>query len=76
MIIGKLNESEVLSLNNVAVYGGLCALASLDRQSLKTQVLQSLCFKQFLELEPTMREILIGNGCSILHMLSIMFSIL
>ena len=48
----------VLSNANVALYGGLCALASLDRAELKSQVLQSPNFKQFLELEPQIREII------------------
>jgi len=50
--------SVVLSNANVALYGGLCALASLDRSELKSQVLQSANFKQFLELEPQIREII------------------
>jgi len=50
--------SVVLSNANVALYGGLCALASLDRSELKAQVLQSSNFKQFLELEPAIREII------------------
>merc|ERR1712176_677676 len=50
--------SVVLSNANVALYGGQCALASLDRSELKAQVLQSSNFKQFLELEPAIREII------------------
>merc|ERR1712227_648100 len=50
--------SVVVSSSNVALYGGLCALASLDRAQLKSQVLQSTNFKQFLELEPQIREII------------------
>ncbi|KAI5801194.1 26S proteasome subunit RPN7-domain-containing protein [Geopyxis carbonaria] len=48
--------NEVLSSNDVAVYGGLCALASMDRQALKTEVLDNTNFRQFLELEPHMRR--------------------
>ncbi|KAK3734538.1 hypothetical protein QZH41_010394, partial [Actinostola sp. cb2023] len=49
---------ELLSANNVAIYGGLCALASFDRQELQKKVLCSSSFKLFLELEPQLRDIL------------------
>ncbi|XP_076809107.1 COP9 signalosome complex subunit 1-like isoform X2 [Clavelina lepadiformis] len=48
---------ELLSPNNVAVYGGLCALATFTRQELQTHVINSSSFKLLLELEPTIREI-------------------
>ena len=56
--------SEVISSSNVATYGGLCSLASLDRKQLKEKVLQSPNFKQFLELEPCMREVIVGKSHS------------
>ncbi|KAK2504111.1 hypothetical protein MC885_011179 [Smutsia gigantea] len=64
---------ELLSPSNVAVYGGLCALATFDRQELQRNVISSsrqiaqacseesvLCssFKLFLELEPQVRDII------------------
>jgi COP9 signalosome complex subunit 1 len=49
---------ELLSANNVAVYGALCALASFDRQELQKNVISSSSFKLFLELEPQLRDIL------------------
>ncbi|XP_031571360.1 COP9 signalosome complex subunit 1-like [Actinia tenebrosa] len=49
---------ELLSANNVAIYGGLCALASFDRQELQKKVLSSSSFKLFLELEPQLRDVL------------------
>lgn len=49
---------ELLSANNVATYGALCALASFDRQELQKNVIGSSSFKQFLELEPQLRDIL------------------
>ena len=58
----KREFSEVISSSNVATYGGLCSLASLDRKQLKEKVLQSPNFKQFLELEPCMREVIVGKG--------------
>ncbi len=48
--------SDILSPNNVAIYGGLCALASLDRSDLHKHVFLSPNFKLFLELEPQLRE--------------------
>lgn len=56
--IDDINQgfSEIMSPNNIAVYGGLCALASFDRTELHKNVLSSPTFKLFLELEPTLRE--------------------
>ena len=48
--------SDVLSSNDVAVYGGLCALASMDRPELQTRVLENASFRNFLELEPHIRR--------------------
>lgn len=48
---------DMLSSNNVAVYGGLCALATFDRQELQKNVISSASFKLFLELEPQIRDI-------------------
>jgi len=56
----SFDYSEVISSSNVATYGGLCSLASLDRKQLKEKVLQSPNFKQFLELEPCMREVIVA----------------
>ncbi|CAG8434588.1 10915_t:CDS:2 [Funneliformis caledonium] len=54
------NYSEVISPNDIAVYGGLCALASFDRSELKSKVIDNTEFKQFLELEPHIRELIHG----------------
>ncbi|KAI9807025.1 MAG: hypothetical protein M1825_005742 [Sarcosagium campestre] len=48
--------NQVLTSNDVAVYGGLCALASMDRAELKARVLDSASFRNFLELEPHIRR--------------------
>ncbi|CAG8756335.1 10149_t:CDS:2, partial [Racocetra fulgida] len=53
------NYSEV-NYSIRAVYGGLCALASFDRKQLKKQVIDNTEFKQFLELEPHIRELIYG----------------
>ncbi|KAF3482075.1 COP9 signalosome complex subunit 1 [Arthroderma uncinatum] len=50
------NYKEVISPNDVAVYGGLCALASMDRMELSKQVLENKPFRSFLELEPHIRQ--------------------
>lgn len=45
----------VASANDIAIYAGLCALATFSRQDLINQVLGGP-FRQFLELEPHMRK--------------------
>lgn len=50
----SFNES--LTSNDVAVYGGLCALASMDRNELQRRVLENSSFRNFLELEPHIRR--------------------
>ncbi|KAH6307433.1 hypothetical protein HBI39_099130 [Parastagonospora nodorum] len=49
-------QKEVISPNDVAVYGGLCALASMDRSDLQDKVLANSEFRNFLELEPHIRR--------------------
>ncbi|XP_026850688.1 COP9 signalosome complex subunit 1b [Drosophila persimilis] len=48
-----------VSPNDVAVCGGLCALATFDRPELKCQVIASTPFKLFLEQEPQLRDIIL-----------------
>ncbi|KAM0721472.1 hypothetical protein Q7P37_002396 [Cladosporium fusiforme] len=45
----------VASANDIAIYGGLTALATLSREQLSTRVLGG-SFRAFLELEPHMRK--------------------
>lgn len=49
---------EIISPNNVAMYSGLCALATYDRQEIQKHVISSSSFKLFLELEPQLRDII------------------
>lgn len=49
---------DVMSLEDVATYGGLCALATLDRASLKKRVIDAVSFRNLLELVPDIREII------------------
>ncbi|KAF3771451.1 hypothetical protein M406DRAFT_105202 [Cryphonectria parasitica EP155] len=46
---------EYASLNDIAVYGGLLALATMSRKEL-TKFLESSSFRAFLELEPHLRR--------------------
>ncbi|XP_012273585.1 COP9 signalosome complex subunit 1 isoform X2 [Orussus abietinus] len=49
---------ELFSPGNVAVYGGLCALATFDRNELQKYIIFNSSFKLFLELEPQLRDII------------------
>ncbi|KAI3337605.1 PCI-domain-containing protein [Xylariaceae sp. AK1471] len=48
--------NDVASSNDVATYGGLLALASMDRVALQSQVLDNTSFRNYLELEPHIRK--------------------
>ncbi|RMD39662.1 hypothetical protein DV735_g5467, partial [Chaetothyriales sp. CBS 134920] len=48
--------NEFITSNDVAVYGGLCALASMSRAELQARVLENQGFRNFLELEPHIRR--------------------
>lgn len=48
--------SEFVSPNDVATYGGLLALATMDRKDLQNKVLETQSFRTFLELEPQVRR--------------------
>jgi len=50
--------TDIMSTQNIATYGGLCALATLDRAELFKQVITSSSFKLFLELDPQLREVI------------------
>lgn len=49
-------QREVISPNDVAVYGGLCALATMDRDTLQRRVLENTAFRPILETEPHIRR--------------------
>jgi COP9 signalosome complex subunit 1 len=46
----------IISPNDVAVYGGICALATMDRNELNKRVLENSSFRTYLELEPHIRR--------------------
>ncbi|TVY82137.1 COP9 signalosome complex subunit [Lachnellula suecica] len=48
--------ASVISPNDVAIYGGLCALATMDRNELQKKVLENSSFRTYLELEPQIRR--------------------
>ncbi|KAI0408729.1 26S proteasome subunit RPN7-domain-containing protein [Xylaria palmicola] len=49
-------HNDVISSNDVATYGGLLALASMERDELQQRVLDNSSFRNFLELEPHIRK--------------------
>ena len=48
--------NKVLTPNDIATYGALCALASMSRKQLQAKVLENADFRNFLELEPHLRR--------------------
>ncbi|KAG8627614.1 hypothetical protein KVT40_005097 [Elsinoe batatas] len=61
--ISNINfQKQIMTGNDIAVYGGLTALASMDREQLRSQVLENTEFRTFLELEPHIRRA-ISNFC-------------
>jgi COP9 signalosome complex subunit 1 len=52
----KLDWPEIIAPNDVATYGGLCALASLSRKQLKDEVLENANFREYLDLEAHVRK--------------------
>ncbi|CEG44807.1 cop9 signalosome complex subunit 1-like [Plasmopara halstedii] len=50
--------NEVLHAEDIALYGGICALASFQREELKEKVINNSSFKAFLELVPWLRELI------------------
>ncbi|XP_010919243.2 COP9 signalosome complex subunit 1 [Elaeis guineensis] len=52
------NYTEVIAPQDVATYGGLCALSSFDRSELKSKVIDNINFRNFLELVPEVRELI------------------
>ncbi|KAL7626570.1 hypothetical protein AAE478_003342 [Parahypoxylon ruwenzoriense] len=49
-------HNDIASPNDIATYGGLLALASMDRVELQSRVLDSSTFRNYLELEPHIRK--------------------
>lgn len=51
-----VDYSHIASSNDVAIYGALLALATMDRQDLQSKVMDSKAFRTYLEFEPTLRK--------------------
>jgi COP9 signalosome complex subunit 1 len=49
-------DCKVMSPTDVAVYGALCSLATMDRGELQRRVLNNSNFRTYLELEPHLRK--------------------
>ncbi len=50
--------NDVISCNDITVYAGVTALASFERRELKDKVLENASFKNFLELNPLVKQLL------------------
>ncbi|KAJ7201080.1 G protein pathway suppressor 1 [Mycena pura] len=48
---------KLVAPGDIAIYGVLCALASLPRSALKTQILENATFGVYVEQEPYVREL-------------------
>ncbi|KAI4865300.1 26S proteasome subunit RPN7-domain-containing protein [Hypoxylon rubiginosum] len=48
--------NNIINLNDIATYGGILALASMDRLELQSRVLDNSSFRTYLELEPHVRK--------------------
>ena len=61
---------DVLSAQDVAVYGGLCALASFDRCELRHHVINNVSFRDYMEVNPEVMTLLVAAClCGQHHML-------
>jgi len=49
--------SDLIAPEDIALYGGICALATFDRHELKQKVIENPKFRFFLELMPRVREL-------------------
>jgi len=50
------SANTIMSPNDIATYGGLCALATMNRNEMQTKVLENSSFRTYLELEPHIRR--------------------
>lgn len=55
-IVPSSEYRHIISANDIAIYGGLLALATMDRKELQTRVLENQSFRTFLEHEPHIRK--------------------
>jgi len=50
---------QVISSEDIGLYGGLCALATLSRSELKTKVIDNPQFRSYLDMCPLMRDVIL-----------------
>mmetsp|Transcript_22217 Transcript_22217/g.28406 ORF Transcript_22217/g.28406 Transcript_22217/m.28406 type:complete len:350 (+) Transcript_22217:1-1050(+) len=50
--------SDIIAAEDIALYGGICSLATFSRQELKKKVIENPTFRSFLELSPRVRELI------------------
>ena len=58
--------NDVIAAQDVALYGGLCALASLDRPDLRRNIIDNVSFRELLELNPEVRDLTSANSSRVL----------
>ena len=56
MVCTTLKFSQLVAPGDIAIYGTLCALASLSRSAIKAQLLRNPIFSAYIEQEPTIRS--------------------
>ena len=54
--------ADVVAASDVALYGGLCALASLERPELRAAVIENVAFREYLDAHPEVRARCPGLG--------------
>lgn len=57
-VSGELGNgyADVVAAADVALYGGLCALATLERPELRSAVVDNVAFREFLDAHPEARH--------------------
>lgn len=50
--------NDIIAVEDIAFYGGFCALAEFSREELKDKVINNAKFRNFLELCPAVRELI------------------
>lgn len=54
----NLSQSQLVAPADIAIYGTICAIASLTRSAFKAQVQESETFSAYIEQEPYVRELI------------------
>lgn len=52
------SSSQLIAPGDIAIYGTLCALASLSRSAIKSQLLRNPVFSAYIEQEPYVRDVI------------------